>query len=101
MKRTAFDELLSAYLDGELSSDERARVEDWLTSSATHRRMFDDLKAIRRELHSLPKQTLDRGFCDRVLAEIQKRGAQGSGEPPLRQLWPTDVVPLRSTFTRP
>lgn len=71
------DELLSAYLDGELPREERARVEDWLTASAEHRRLLDDLKAIRRELQALPKQSLDAGFSDRVLAAIRQR----SGEP--------------------
>jgi anti-sigma factor RsiW len=67
------EELLSAYLDGELPLGERARVEQWLTESSSHRRMFDDLQAIRRELQALPQAKLDSGFSQRVLDSIRKR----------------------------
>lgn len=76
------DELLSAYLDGELPREDRARVEDWLTASAEHRRLLEDLKAIRRELQALPKQSLDAGFGDRVLAAIRQRTGEPSSAPP-------------------
>ena len=70
------EELLSAYLDGELPSDERVRVEAWLASNAEHRRLFDDLQAIRRELQALPQQALDAAFSDRVLATIRLRNGE-------------------------
>lgn len=85
------EELLSAYLDGELPDAERAGVEQWLTASAEHRRLLDDLQAIRRELQALPRQSLDAGFSERVLAAIRERtsepnsgsaaGAGGSDSP--------------------
>lgn len=77
------EELLSAYLDGELPSDERVRVEAWLASNPEHRRLFDDLQAIRRELQALPQQALDASFSDRVLATIRLRNgdlAKSAGE---------------------
>jgi len=70
------EELLSAYLDGELPSDERLRVEEWLSASADHQKLFDDLQTIRRELQALPKQALDTGFSDRVLAAIRQRNPE-------------------------
>jgi len=35
-----FDELLSAYIDGELSAQERAAVEEQLTQDAAARRLY-------------------------------------------------------------
>jgi anti-sigma factor RsiW len=75
------DELLSAYLDGELLGEERERVEEWLAASADHRRLLDDLKAIRRELQALPRQTLDAGFADRVLVAIHQRTSEPNSPP--------------------
>jgi hypothetical protein len=76
------EELLSAYLDGELPREERARVEEWLAASADHRRLFDDLQAIRRELQALPQQSLDTDFSNRVLAVIRERSGDASASPP-------------------
>src|SRR5690242_3794682 len=48
------EELLSAYLDGEVTADERARVEAWLAGSAELRQLRDELLAMRSELQALP-----------------------------------------------
>jgi anti-sigma factor RsiW len=80
MNEPLSEELLSAYLDGELTGEEQARVEEWLTASPSHRRLFDDLRLIRRELQALPPQSLDAGFSDRVLAAIREHQAK-SGKP--------------------
>lgn len=76
------EELLGAYLDGELAPSERAEVEEWLTSSPEHRRLLRDLQALRRELQALPRQSLDPAFSDRVLAAIR---AKTAGEQPVAQ----------------
>ena len=52
------EELLSAYLDGEVTADERARVERWLAESSELRQLRDELVAMRAEIQSLPRQTL-------------------------------------------
>ncbi len=67
------EEQLSAYLDGELLHEERQRVEQWLAESGEHRRLHDELLALRRELQALPAHSLDAGFSDRVLAAIRSR----------------------------
>ena len=46
-------ELLSAYLDGELTADERQRVEQLLAESAECRQVYDELRALRTSLISL------------------------------------------------
>jgi anti-sigma factor RsiW len=77
------EELVSAYLDGELSPDERARVEQWLAASPRHQRLADDLRAVRRELQALPTQSLDAAFSNRVLAAIAERTASAGDASPL------------------
>jgi hypothetical protein len=73
------EELLSAYLDGEVTADERARVEAWLTESAELRQLRDELLAMRSELQALPKHTLDR---DLGAAHVRRTNPAASPAPP-------------------
>ncbi len=66
------DELISAYLDGELAGEDKARVEQVLMDSAEHRRLFDELRTLRESLQSLPKYELNDGFTDRVVQAAQQ-----------------------------
>jgi len=66
------DELISAYLDGELSAEEQKQVENALLDSAEHRRTFEELRALRRSLQSLPAERLDEGFAERVLRRAER-----------------------------
>jgi hypothetical protein len=61
------DELLSAYLDGEVTTEERAAVEAQLAASEADRRLLEELQALRGEFQSLPKATVTEGFADRVV----------------------------------
>ena len=60
-------ELLSAYLDGELTADERQRVEKLLTENAECRQVFEELRALRASLASLPRQQLDADLGPQVI----------------------------------
>ena len=68
------DELLSAYLDGEVSPDERARIEQMLASDALLVQRFEQLKRLRRELSRLatatPVSSLPADFSARVLQSV-------------------------------
>lgn len=64
---TVNETLLSAYLDGEVTSEERALVEEWLNDSAVHRETLDDLKRLRTDMQQLPKHQLGEGFVRSVL----------------------------------
>ena len=76
------NELLSAYFDGELSDDERARVEQ-LLASGQHQQMLDDLQLIRDSVNALPKFSLPNDFHERVLDEALKQ--MGESEILVRQ----------------
>ncbi len=66
------DELLSAYLDGELPDDECARVEQLLATSDTCRRTLDGMRSVASELKLLPTYRLDEHFPQRILSAARQ-----------------------------
>jgi hypothetical protein len=66
------DELLSAYLDGELSEAERVRVDQLLAERPDYRQVLEELKEIRGAVKSLPKYALDETFAARVLRRAER-----------------------------
>jgi len=79
MTREFPDEMLSAFLDGELSPQEREQVERHLAASAADRQLVAELKALRSEVQSLPPVAVSADFADRVvrsaIAEAEKHNA--------------------------
>jgi hypothetical protein len=67
MKHEFPDELLSAYLDGELTADERSVVERHLAESQADRQLLGELQSLKRDLAALPQAKVDAGFADRVV----------------------------------
>ena len=65
------DELLSAYLDGEVTVDERATVDRWLAESAEHRQTLEELRSLSQSLESLPKLRLEDELYQSVLRAAQ------------------------------
>jgi len=72
------DELISAYLDGELAESDRQRVEQQLGTNAEHRQMLGDLRDLQDSLQSLPTYHLDDGFADRVVRRAERQMLLGS-----------------------
>lgn len=68
MTRPFSDELLSAYLDGELPAHERSAVEEHLATSPADRELLSELESLRGELQSLPTALASAGFAERVVA---------------------------------
>ncbi|MBM4004972.1 MAG: hypothetical protein FJ295_17065 [Planctomycetes bacterium] len=77
MNKPFSDELISAYLDGELTSDEQALVERTLVENVAARRMFEDLRSLRTGLQSLPQNRLDESFSERVLRAAERAMLKG------------------------
>src|SRR5437667_10555070 len=67
MTREFPDELLSAFLDGELTAPERELVEQRLAVSESDRQLFAELRTLKSDLASLPKVAVDAGFTDRIV----------------------------------
>ncbi|MGI9428999.1 MAG: anti-sigma factor family protein, partial [Bythopirellula sp.] len=63
------DELLSAYVDGELTGEQLALVEQRLADDPSARQLVDELRALSHELQALPQQTLG----DDLTATIMQR----------------------------
>jgi anti-sigma factor RsiW len=75
------EELLSAYLDDELSPEDRARVEQWLVDDAEYRRLFEELRAVRRDLQALPRHKLPADLSAAVLRRAERTVLVGDDAP--------------------
>lgn len=69
LKRDRF-EMLSAYLDGEVTAEERRQVEAWLATDPVVQRLYDRLLKLRQGVQTMPvpastqsvEQTIDKVF---------------------------------------
>src|SRR5262245_52898378 len=80
MTREFPDELLSAFLDDELTPAERAQVEERLAVSEDDRRLLAELKKLRADLSRLPKATVSTDFADRVVQAAVAEAQNHSGK---------------------
>src|SRR3954469_18421765 len=79
MTREFPDELLSAFLDDELSPAERDQVEKHLATSEADRQLLADLKSLRGDLASLPQAAVSPDFADRVVRAAVAEAEKNSG----------------------
>jgi len=62
------EDLLSAYLDDELSAADRAAVESKLAESAEWRSVLDEVREAREAVRALPARDAPAGWWDHLLA---------------------------------
>ena len=74
------DELLSAYLDDELSPDERALVESRLAADPQARQLVEELRTLSGEVRELPRHTVSAGFSQRVVQAALAAKSSHNGE---------------------
>jgi len=67
------NELFSAYLDGELTGADQAKVEQILATSPAARQLLDELRALSVSLQSLPRERLKEDLSERVLRQAERR----------------------------
>jgi negative regulator of sigma E activity len=72
MNPVVSEELISAYLDGELNTEERTLVEQALADSPDLRRFYQDLQGIQAGLRALPRQRSSVDFAARITAQIAR-----------------------------
>jgi len=75
MPRDRF-ELLSAYLDGEVSAADRRQVEEWLANDPTVQRLHARLLKLRQGLQTMPIPEATQSVqhtVDQVLARVDRR----------------------------
>jgi anti-sigma factor RsiW len=69
-------ELLSAYLDGEVTAAERKQVEEWLASDSTIQHLHTRLLKLRQALQTIPapaSQQSAQETVDRVFARVERK----------------------------
>jgi hypothetical protein len=75
VKRDRF-ELLSAYLDGEVTATERKQVEEWLVNDQSVKTLYNRLLKLRQSLRTLPipesQQPIEE-TVEKVLGKLQRR----------------------------
>ncbi len=67
------NELLSAYLDGELTAAEQAEMERLLAESPAARQLVEELRALRNMLRTLPQEKLTEDLSRQVLRVAERR----------------------------
>ncbi|MCC5630802.1 anti-sigma factor family protein [Nostoc sphaeroides] len=75
VKRDRF-ELLSAYLDGEVTATERKQVEEWLANDASVQCLYARLLKLRQGLRTLPVPTTQESpeaTVEQVLTRLRRR----------------------------
>ena len=75
LKRDRF-EMLSAYLDGEVTAAERKQVEHWLATDSETQRLHARLITLQSEFQNLPIPAAERPVeqtVEQVLAQIDRR----------------------------
>lgn len=71
LKRDRF-ELLSAYLDGEVTASERRQVEDWLKNEPETQRLYARLLKLRQSLQAMPMPSAQKTAQQTVEQVYQK-----------------------------
>lgn len=66
------NELFSAYIDGELTADEQAEVEQILNDNPEAQQLVDELRSLSTSLQSLPAYKLDEDLAARVLRQAEQ-----------------------------
>src|SRR6478735_5870349 len=66
------DELLSAYLDGELSADERAAIEARLATDPAAQQLLHELRSVSQSVQALPTESLGRDLSEEVIRRARE-----------------------------
>ena len=91
-------DMLSAYLDGELTNDERTAVEARLTESAEWRAELGAVQSARSIVRALRVREAPAGFWDRVIEHVESAGVDDV--PVAAEAMPAPVPITSSTADR-
>jgi anti-sigma factor RsiW len=101
MNEHPLDDLISAYVDGELSPAETAEVEKLLADSAEARQLLEEFRALGASLRALPKLQLGPDFQERVLRQAERAALAGDAlSPPAADLPTVAASETISRFPR-
>ncbi len=74
------DELLSAYLDGELDEAQHAQVEQRLSNDPSAQQLLSELQSLSETLRSLPREKIGEELCEAALRQAERTMLLGEGE---------------------
>ena len=66
------EELISAYIDGELTSDEQVRVEQALLEDPRSQQLFEDLQALHDRLQAIPRSEPSQDYTQQILRRAER-----------------------------
>ncbi len=81
MKSVPENELFSAYLDGELTPDEQARIEDLIDANAEAAALVRSLRAVSESIQALPQASMPKELTATILANIPLRMREAGRSP--------------------
>ena len=87
------EELLSGFLDGELTAEELREFEAALAADASLSRKLEQMRQIGNDLRSVPKQKLAPDFASRVLAAARQQALASDSQVPQHVL-PEPTIPI-------
>ena len=93
------EELLSGFLDGELTAEELREFESAVSADATLKTKVDQLRQLGNDLRSVPKRKLGLDFSERVVAAALEAARQPSVAQQV-QLAPTSIDERRGKHWR-
>ncbi|QDU54302.1 anti-sigma factor family protein [Aeoliella mucimassa] len=76
------DELLSAYLDGQLTDDELREVESWLARDEAARTTLEELRSVSQEVQALPRQSVPSEWTTALAARLDEAAQRKDDSPP-------------------
>jgi hypothetical protein len=79
-RRQQLEAQLSAYLDGELTAQERAEIEAWLAQDAEARALLADLESISSGLRSLPRTRVSVDMVQAIQTRLERQALLGKPE---------------------
>ena len=81
MKHQIPEELISAYLDGELTSDEQLLVEEALRDDPQSQQLLEDLQSLHDRLQAIPRSEPSRDYTQQILRRAERAILTGTSEP--------------------
>lgn len=75
-------ERLSAYLDNEITPQERAEIDAWLASDPSARAELESLRGVSRAIGNLPRVTAGPELADRVISQFEREALLARQEAP-------------------
>jgi len=87
MKDLSENEWLSAYVDGELTDEERAELEQLIQDNPAARQLVDEFRALRERLRALPSFQVGEDLSRRVLRRAERQILSEPATPARPPIW--------------